>query len=275
MSFAVPLTAAEAAIYESLVIPRYMQTFGALAVPMLFRYSGSRVAHLGCRTGYPAEPLAEHLPGCTITGADSSPAALELARTKASLLQPQGVKVAYYHAEGIPTPLLSGEFSHALVLHPDGWAGDYSLILSELYRVLTEGGQMVMALPLRGSFPALYDLLREFALRQDMPHFGEAVDAGAAARPNPETIVEQCEAAGFVDVDVCVELCAIPFEDGRDFLEDPISRLVVGPDLRFSLPIEAGVDDAMMYLADAIAKYWSEMEFHLEINIGSVSARKL
>ncbi|MBW2523503.1 MAG: methyltransferase domain-containing protein [Deltaproteobacteria bacterium] len=273
MSFAVPLTAAEAAIYESLVIPRYMQTFGEMAVPMLIRYSGSRVAHLGCRTGYPAEPLAEHLPGCTITGADSSPAALELARTKASLLQSIGA--SYYHAEGIPTPLPSGEFSHALVLHPDGRAGDYGLILSELFRVLTEGGQMVMALPLRGSFPALYDLLREFALRHDLPHFGEAVDAGAAARPNPETIVSQCETAGFSEVDVCVELCAIPFEDGRDFLEDPISRLVVGPDLRFSLPIDAGVDEGMMYLADAISKYWSELGFHLEINIGAVSARKL
>lgn len=273
MSFAVPLTAAEAAIFESLVVPRYLRIFGQSAVPMLIPSSQAAVAHLGCRTGYPAQEIAEVLPGCTLAAVDSSPAALELARTKASLLQ--GVSAHHYHAEGVPTPLGSGEYSHALAIHPDGHAGDYSVVLSELFRVLTAGGQMVMALPLRGSFPSLYDLLREFALRHDLPHFGEAVDAAAASRPNPETVVDQCERIGFSHVDVCVELAAIPFGDGRDFLEDPISRLVVGPDLRFSLPVEAQLDDAMMYLADAISKYWSEMRFNLEVNIGSVSARKL
>jgi hypothetical protein len=78
-----------------------------------------------------------------------------------------------------------------------------------------------------------------------------------------------------VDVDVGVELVGVAFENGRDFLEDPISRLVVGPDVRLSLPVDAGVDDAMMYVADAISKYWSEIQFDLEVNIGCVSARKL
>ena len=35
MSFAVPLTASEAAIYDSLVVPRYMRLFGAGAVATL------------------------------------------------------------------------------------------------------------------------------------------------------------------------------------------------------------------------------------------------
>ena len=273
MSFAVSLTAAEAAIYESLVVPRYLQLFGQSAVALLWPHHLAAVAHIGCRTGYPAAEIAQRLPGCRLAAVDGSPAAVELARAKASLLR--DITATYAVAEQLPCSLPSGEFTHAIALHPDGRIGDYGVILSELHRVLALGGQLVMALPLRGSFASMYDLMREYALRHDQPHFGEAVDLAASARPNPETIVEQCERLGFGDVDVGVELAGVAFENGRDFLEDPISRLVVGPDVQLSLPVETGIDDAMMYVADAISKYWAEIQFDLEVNIGCVSARKL
>jgi len=272
MSFAVPLTASEAAIYDSLVVPRYMRLFGAGAVATLLPIQHAAVAHVGCRTGYPAAEIAERLPGCMLTGVDGSPAAIELAKAKAALLH--GITAGYGLAEQVPTPLASSEFTHGLALHPDSRIGDYSVILSELYRVLRGNGQMVMALPLRGSFASLYDLLREYALRHDLPHFSEAVDLATGTRPNPETIADQCERIGFTDVDVGVELVAVAFENGREFLEDPISRLAVGPDVSLSLPVDVGLDDAMMYLADAISKYWSEIQFDLEVNIGVVTARK-
>lgn len=273
MSFVVPLTPSEAAIYESLVVPRYVRLFGTAAVATLWAHPAARLAHIGCRTGYPAAEIAERLPGCQIVAVDSAPAALELARAKAAMLHNLG-GAAYVLAEQVPTPLAGGEFTHALAIHPDGRVGDYGLILGELNRVLTPGGQLVMTLPLRGSFPSMYDLLREFALRFDQPHFGEAVELAASARPNPETIVEQCERYGFTDVDVGVELTAMAFDDGREFLEDPISRLVVGPDVLMSLPVEVGADDALGYAADAISKYWSESQFDLEVNIGCICARK-
>ena len=58
-------------------------------------------------------------------------------------------------------------------------------------------------------------------------------------------------------------------------IEDPIARLVVGPDIRSSIPVENGVSDAWDYARMAIANYWSEIPFELTINIGSVSARKV
>jgi hypothetical protein len=133
---------------------------------------------------------------------------------------------------------------------------------------------MVMSLPLRGSFPEVYDMLREYALRHDHPHFGEAVDAAAGQRPNPETLSEQIARAGFLEIDVGVDLVGIAFKGGRDFLDDPISRLVVGPDVRSSLPVDEGVEEAWTYAAMAIGKYWSEITFELTVNIGTVSARK-
>jgi SAM-dependent methyltransferase len=267
------LTAAEAAIFESLVVPRYMQSFATPAVPMLIPSQTAIVAHIGCRTGYPAAMIGRQLTGCSLTGVDSSAAALELSRTKANLMS--GVQATYVQAEDYPTPLSSGAFTHSIELHPCGPRGDYSATFAEHARLLTGNGQMVVALPLRGSFPEVYDMLREYALRHDQPHFGEAVDAAASARPNPETLVEQIESAGFYDVEVGLDLVAIAFESGRDFLDDPISRLVVSPDVRASLPPETGIDAAWSYAADAIAKYWSEIRFELTINIGCASARRI
>ncbi|MCA9618982.1 MAG: methyltransferase domain-containing protein [Myxococcales bacterium] len=267
------LSAAEAAIYESLVVTRYMRAFGEPAVAMLIRHSPAIIAQLGCRTGYPIQRIVERLPGCSMTGVDNSAPALELARTKASLLS--GVNAEYVLSEGYPTPLMEGAYTHSFGLHPFGYRGEYGPIFQEHQRVLTQGGQMVVALPLRGSFPEFYDMLREYALRHDQPHFGEAVDAAMARRPNPETLSEAIEAAGFSHVDVGVELVAISFENGRDFLEDPISRLVVAPDVMASLPVDNGVDHAWHYATAAIGKYWSEIPFELTVNIGSVSARKL
>ncbi len=266
------MTAAEAAIYESLVVSRYIQVFGDAAVPALLPFNPAAVAHLGCRTGYPAAAIGRQLNGCSVTGVDSSSAALELARTKASLIA--GVTAEYVLGDVLPSPLASNAFTHAFSIHPLGVQGDYAQVLTEHFRLLLNGGQMVMALPLRGSFPEIYDMLREYALRHDQPHFGEAVDTASSHRLTPETLAEKVEAAGFMEVDVGVELVVITFENGRDFLEDPIARLVVGPDVRSSIPVETGVDGAWDYARHAIAMYWSEIPYELTVNIGIVSARK-
>jgi SAM-dependent methyltransferase len=273
MTLAAALTAAEAAIYESLVVTRYMQAFGEPAVSMLIRHEPAIVAHVPCRTGYPADRLAHRLTGCVVSGVDPSAAAIELARTKASLIG--GLRAEYRLADRLPTPLASNAYTHCLSLHPLGPRGDYGELFAELYRLLTPGGQAVVSLPLRGSFPEIYDMLREYALRHDEPQFGEAVDAAAVGRPNPETLVDQIERAGLCEIDVGVELVAITFDHGRDFLEDPITRLVVGPDIVASLPVEGSFEPALAYASDAISKYWSEIPFELTVNIGSVSCRKL
>jgi ubiquinone/menaquinone biosynthesis C-methylase UbiE len=231
------------------------------------------VAQLGSRTGYPAAAIGQQLPGCSLTGVDSSPAAIELARAKASLLT--DVTAEYVYADSPPTPLQAGAYTHSLGIHPFGHRGDYQWVLAEHQRVLTSGGQMVLSLPLRGSFPEVYDMLREYALRHDQPQFGEAVDIAAARRPNPETLSEQIEDAGFCDVDLAVELHGVSFDSGREFLDDPISRLVVGPDVLYSLPVDEGLEQAWEYATHAIAKYWSEIPFELTLNIGTVSARKI
>ncbi|MEO7329345.1 MAG: hypothetical protein ABI193_12245, partial [Minicystis sp.] len=129
---------------------------------------------------------------------------------------------------------------------------------------------------LRGSFPEINDMIREYALRQDLADLGKAVDAAAASRPTIETVSEEFEDAGLTEVDVDVQLIAVSFNNGKEFLEDPIARLMVLPDIQAVLAMEKEMaGPCMKYVHDAICKYWSEGVFELTVNVGCASGRRL
>ncbi|APR83803.1 Biotin synthesis protein BioC [Minicystis rosea] len=274
MIFATPLNEADAALFEESVVPRYLSYFGGLCAGMLLPSQGAMIAHIGCRTGYPDPLVAEKVPQSTIVGVDGSAAALEVAKAKATLFSE--VQTSYVLADGLPTQLQEQAFTHAYSLHPICDAEARFALMNEMRRLLVPGGQALLALPLRGSFPEIADMVREFALRQDLSELGKAIDAAVASRPTIETISEELENAGLTEVDVDVQLIAVSFNDGREFLEDPIARLMVFPELTVLLQLDKEiVGPCLRYVHDAISKYWSEGVFELTVNVGCASARKL
>ncbi len=269
------LGAADAAIYETFVVPRYVRPFADLALSMLVRGHDAQVVHVDCRTGYPDVDLSNILPDSHIFGCDPSRSAIELARAKAATSP--GV-VADYRTCSLefPTTFPSGAFSHALALHPlprPGPEGRYPL-MAELARLLAPHGQAIVALPMRGSFPEVADLLREYALKTELTSLNDAVDRSVFARPTLELLSAEVEKAGFEFVDADVRTVTLEWKSGRDFHEDPISRLVLLPEFRAHL----GVDDlkqAWEYLRDAIDKYWSDATFEVTVHVGCASGRKI
>jgi SAM-dependent methyltransferase len=186
------------------------------------------------------------------------------------------MRVTYEVAESFPTQLPEFGFTHALSLHPLCDAEGRAALLTELHRVLVPGGQALLALPLRGSFPEINDMIREYALRQDLTELGKAVDLAAASRPTIETVSEEFENAGLTEVDVDVQLIAVSFTNGREFLDDPIAKLMVFPEVRSLLAMDPDVaGPCMKYVHDAICKYWSEGVFELTVNVGCASGRRL
>jgi len=273
MNIGAPLTATDAAIFDTSVIPRYLANFGMPAVEMAIPYSPATIVDIGCRTGFVEALLAEKLPGANIYGYDPSPDAIALAREKAATIS--GVNIALDVVTQLPLPLNDSSFTHGLLIHPDVSAKERYTLLAELRRVLVPGGQALVALPVRGSFPEIYDMLREYALRQDLADFGKAVELSAASRPTIESLSEELENVGLGEVDVDVQLIGVSFASGRDFLEDPIAKLVVFPDMRALLEVDpTSADAAFHYVYDAIAKYWSEGAFELTVNVGCASGRR-
>jgi SAM-dependent methyltransferase len=268
-----PLSADDAEVFEAFVVPRYLSFFGGLLVEMVLPCDQAQIAHIGCRTGFPDPVIADKVPGAEIMGVDASAAALELAHAKTDI-HPE-MNVTYQVCEQIPTPLPSSSFTHAFTLHPFVDPAGRAALFAELRRVLLPGGQALVTMPLRGSFPEIADMVREFALRQDLTELSLAIDRASAARPTIETISEEFEAAGLDEIDVDVQLIGVSFTNGREFLEDPISRLIVFPELRSLMPMSPEIaGPCFKYVSEAIAKYWSEGTFELTVNVGCASGRR-
>jgi ubiquinone/menaquinone biosynthesis C-methylase UbiE len=265
------LSPADAAVMETFVVPRYLSLYGELVLQMLLFAERARIAHIGCRTGYPDRQLYEKIPGAEIVGVDPSPSALELARNKATLLG--DVPLVYREAREFPTDLEDQAFSHALCLHPVATVAERAELFQEIERVVYSGGQALIALPLRGSFQEVGDLLREYALKHDQGEFGKAVELAMSTRPTIETLSEELETVGLDDVDVEIRTTTLAFDSGRAFLEDPVTRLLVLPEIKTDLG-QADLAEPLDYVRDAVDRYWSEGKFELTLNVGCASARK-
>ena len=131
----------------------------------------------------------------------------------------------------------------------------------------------MIALPLRGSFQEIADLFREYALKHDDSVFSKAVEAALLARPSIELISEELEQVGLADVDVEIRQTSLTFDSGRAFVEDPVSRLLILPEVKAWIGVD-DVEGPLAYVRDAIDKYWSEGKLELSLNVGCASARK-
>lgn len=264
------LGASDAQVFETFVVPRYLSWFGEIALEMLAPSESAKVAVVPCRTGYPSQSLGERLEQMVLVGVDPSPAAIDSARTRASGVS--GASVRYEVGGWNATALNSGNFSHLVVLHPFiATANDRSTMLQRAMAILAPGGQLLFCQPLRGSFTELYDLLREYALKFDVGAMNEAIET--MSRPNVEGLSEIFEDEGFDDVDVQMVKRTLSFQSGRAFIEDPVTRLMILPDLRASISAEEFAKP-VAYLRDAIDKYWSEEAFELTVHVGCATGTR-
>ncbi len=266
----------DAAIFETFVVPRYLTMFGERLLEMLAAGSDARVCHLHCRTGYPDRALVDRLPNAEVYGSDVSVHAIELAKAKAAALPKGGTMGTFdYRAiEGLPLPFPAGAFSHAFTLHPLAAPAERRLLFEELARIVAPRGQALVAMPLRGSFIEVADLLRECALKNELTELTNAVEAAAQLRPTDEMFARELGNVGFEYVDVDLRTRTLRFESGRGFFEDPVTRIMLLPEFRVNLGMGEGVEKHFSYVRDAIDKYWSDGTFELTVNVGVVSGRR-
>ncbi len=264
------LGANDAAIVETFAVPRYLSWFGELVSELLLVGESARVAHLGCRTGYPDVELIERMPNTTLVGVEGGQAALELARAKAAAFSD---RIEYVVASGLPTGLPSAQFSHVLCLHPRAERDARLSLFAEMRRLLYRGGQALFALPLSSSFRELTDLLKEYALKYDDARLSKALEAAYVERITVERLAEELEMVGLVDVDFEVRQKTICFDSGRALVEDPVTRFFILPEVRAWLG-SGDLSEPARYFVEAVDKYWSEELLEVGVNIVAVSARR-
>ncbi|MDB5212511.1 MAG: Biotin synthesis protein BioC [Myxococcaceae bacterium] len=260
----------DAAVFETYVVPRYMSLFAERLVEMIAPGRDARVCHLQCRTGYPDQLLLEKLPAAHVYGCDNSEHAIELARAKAKTLP--GFVADYRVIEGQTTPFPAGAFSHAFSMHPLAAPAERRRLLEELARIVAPRGQALVAMPLRGSFAEIADLLRECALKNELTDLTNSVEAAVQLRPTDDLFKRELEAVGFEFVDVDLRTRTLRFDSGRQLFEDPATRLMLLPEFRVNLHMPD--DRPFAYVREAIDKYWSDGPFELTVNVGVVSGRR-
>lgn len=258
--------AKEAEVFDQQVVPRYLRTVFERVQGVLAPAQSAAVVHLGCRTGALDAELAQRAGAASLVGFDTDDA-VEIARTKNPSFE-------YTSGPSLPTGLPAGGFSHAVSVHPlTPSPGERQALLSEARRLLVEGGQFVLGLPLRGSFQEIFDLLREYALHHDVSELSKTIEASSLARPNLERLTEELETVGFDEVDVEFHRLTIPYGKGGGFFDDPTARLLILPDIEAALG-GMGLAEGLRYARSAAEKYWAESPFELSLNLGCASARR-
>ncbi len=262
---------ADAAVFETFVVPRYLHLFGDVLIEQIAEGEEAQALHLFCRTGYPDRGVTLRLPGGHVYGIDPSTPAIELARAKAATM-PDFVG-EYRVVDSIPAPFPDAAFSHVYTLHPFGAPEERAAIFAEMARLVAPAGQALMALPLRGSFVELVDLLREYALKHDAPQVATGAESAVLLRPTQQILEAEMESAGFHFIETATQPSTLSFRNGREFLEDPTMRLLLFPE--FTAPL--GLTDPgppFDYVREAIDKYWSEAPFTLTVEVACISGRR-
>ncbi|WP_394828737.1 class I SAM-dependent methyltransferase [Pendulispora albinea] len=265
-------SAEQVAEFDRFVAPGYLAPFAQLALEHLEHRPSftrrladtseparrARVAHLYARTGYYDDAVLRALPGAQLFGTDPSPDAVACASATSESRAARGVLPGdcdYRVVASIPSPFDDGWFSHGVTIHPAGNIGDRARLLAEYRRLLAPGGQIVLAIPLRGSFTELGDLLREYALKHDAPDVEAAVTGATSLRPGAEGLALELSRAGFEQVTVTTKTTSLAFPSGQAMFDDAAMRLLVFPELEQNLGI--ALTKPLIYAQSAIDKYWS------------------
>jgi SAM-dependent methyltransferase len=259
-------TVVQAAVFDTLVVPSFAHTFGELLLDALVVSDEARVAHVGCRTGYPDARILERLPNAHVIGRDGSAAAIELARAKANAGGYQSRADYSVDGEALPT----GAFSHALSLLPAH--GELESVLREHHRLLAPAGQTLMGVLLRDSFESLFDLMYEFALRHDAEDFAAGLEAFTRALPSESDLRRLATTVGFGYVEVSKRSRTLAFQKGRDVFESPSVRMFLLAEIEGIAGRLAG--DVVSYVRQAFDTYYGGRAFDINFRAALLSARK-
>jgi SAM-dependent methyltransferase len=179
-------------VYDAEVLPIYARRFGQMALRALTLPAEASVLEIGCATGDLTMEIARRLDAAgRITALEASP--LMVARAEAKRASDAAVagKVTLH---ATPTPLVP-----TLVLGDNAYdacvsnlavaeAPDPRLTVAELGHMLKPGGQLVVTVPLRGTWAQFLDIYRDVLRENRKQDSLAALDEYIASQPEGDTV---------------------------------------------------------------------------------------
>ena len=261
------MTAQDAAVFDAHVVPRYNALFGRMLLAEIPQGERRQVLDVGCGTGYPALEVLRRLgDGGRVIAIDSHGALVDLARRRA--LAETGRRI-FFKVES-PEALTFGDDVFDLVIGNLVLAGhpQPELALSEMLRVLSPGGTLVLTHALEGTFEEINDAFRELALKRDDSALLSRVDRIGARYPSPSTLEAVLRNAGFEDVQVKTEEFQIPFASAAQIFADPAIRFNALPEWRWVAGFEAASEEVLGLVERTLDTYFGGGPLSLRVRGG-------
>jgi ubiquinone/menaquinone biosynthesis C-methylase UbiE len=237
-----------ASAYERLLLPRIFNPWGRLLLEKAGLKAGDRVLDVATGPGTVARLAAVRSgPGGQVSGVDSSPRMLALAKDKPSL--PHAAPIDYHEAQADGLPFPNSTFDAALCQQGLQFFPDQLGALREMHRVLKPGGRVAMALWADSKAMTLFSV------------FLDAVDA-SMVQPVPRAaqgwldspgLKSMAERAGFQEVQVREEILVAVFEQGLAQALACVDGTTAGASVRAMAP--AARRSFESHVAEALAPY--------------------
>jgi SAM-dependent methyltransferase len=216
--------------YESHMVPVLFGPWASHLVEAAAPRAGDRVLDIGCGTGVAAREAARRL-GATgsVTGLDSSPSMLEVARSTAAR---EGRKIEWREGRAEALPFPDGSFDLALCQFALMFFSDPSAALAEARRVLAGRGRVGLSvwegLDRHPFYRTLHEVIQRRAGVSDLELIFSMSDARELRRRMDDAAFREIEIApaskvarfphpaGFLAGEIAVDTAAIPAMQSLD-----------------------------------------------------------
>jgi len=137
--------------------------------------------------------------------------------------------------------------------------------VAELANMLKPGGELVLTVPLRGTWGELLDIYRDVLRDDRRTEALAALDAYVAGFPEGDTCARWLEQAGLSNVEIAVDRWEVLFQSAREFFFAPLINL--GPLSRWKQIAGRGdeMQDVFYFVKQAIDTYFEGRAFSVTI----------
>jgi len=147
------------------------------------------------------------------------------------------------------------------------------MALREFFRVLNPGGQVSLALPLRGTLQEVFDLFAEVTLKYEQPEVHRKIEEQMKRRhPEEAEAIKLLEGVGFEDVNVEARELEMVFPAGRPFFESVLVKALY--ESRWRNAAGDFADKLFRQTHSAIETYFGSDTFHVRLVAGCVNGYK-
>lgn len=212
-----------AQLYQSFFVPSIATPVSGELLRTAALQLGTRVLDVACGTGVVTRAAAEQVgPTGSVTGIDVAPDMIAVAKT----IPAGGAPITWQEADAASLPLPDEFYDVGLCQMGLMFMDDRAGALSELHRVLTPGGRVIISTP--GRIQPLFQVM-ERAIADNFDPGLSAFVSAVFSMHNPSMLADLLQQAGFDDVTSKEYTATFDLPGPAEFLWNYINLTPMGP----------------------------------------------